>query len=152
MIRLDNIGAQHGQQILFVGASFALHKGEKAGLVGPNGSGKSTLFRYIMKEEQPDEGSVSVDRGVTLGYFRQDVGEMNDGTVLEQAMAGAGPVADVARELKVLEAKLGDPAFADDLDKLVERFGEVQSRFDELGGYTLETRAREVLAGLGFRD
>jgi ATPase subunit of ABC transporter with duplicated ATPase domains len=152
VIRLDNIGAQHGQQILFVGASFALHKGEKAGLVGPNGSGKSTLFRYVMKEEQPDEGSVSVDRGVTLGYFRQDVGEMDDGTVLEQAMAGAGPVADVARELKVLEAKLGDPAYADDLDKLVERFGEVQSRFDELGGYTLETRAREVLAGLGFRD
>ena len=152
MIRLDNIGAQHGQQILFVGASFALHKGEKAGLVGPNGSGKSTLFRYIMKEEQPDEGTVSVDRGVTLGYFRQDVGEMNDGTVLEQAMAGAGPVAEVAHELKELERKLGDPAFAEQLDKLVERFGEVQSRFDELDGYTLETRAREVLAGLGFRD
>ncbi|MBM4378696.1 MAG: ABC-F family ATP-binding cassette domain-containing protein [Deltaproteobacteria bacterium] len=152
MIRLDNIGSQHGQQILFVGASFALHKGEKAGLVGPNGSGKSTLFRYIMKEEQPDEGNVSVDRGVTLGYFRQDVGEMNDGSVLEQAMAGAGPVAEVAHELKELERKLGDPEFADQLDKLVERFGEVQSRFDELGGYTLETRAREVLAGLGFRD
>jgi len=152
VIRLDNIGSQHGQQILFVGASFALHKGEKAGLVGPNGSGKSTLFRYIMKEEQPDEGNVSVDRGVTLGYFRQDVGEMNDGSVLEQAMAGAGPVAEVAHELKELERKLGDPEFADQLDKLVERFGEVQSRFDELGGYTLETRAREVLAGLGFRD
>jgi len=152
VIRLDNIGSQHGQQILFVGASFALHKGEKAGLVGPNGSGKSTLFRYIMKEEQPDEGSVSVDRGVTLGYFRQDVGEMDDGTVLDQAIAGAGPVAAVAHELKELERKLGDPEFADQLDKLVERFGEVQSRFDELDGYTLETRAREVLAGLGFRD
>ena len=151
-MRLDNIGSQHGQQILFVGASFALHKGEKAGLVGPNGSGKSTLFRYIMKEEQPDEGSVSVDRGVSLGYFRQDVGEMDDGTVLEQAMAGAGPVAQVAQELKELERKLGDPEFADQLDKLVERFGEVQSRFDELDGYTLETRAREVLAGLGFRE
>src|SRR5687767_639002 len=100
MFRLDNIGAQHGQQILFVGASLAVHKGDKVGLVGPNGAGKSTLFRFIMKEEQPDEGSVSVDRGLTLGYFRQDVGEMHSGTVLEQTLAGAGPIAEVARELK----------------------------------------------------
>ncbi len=152
MIRLDNIGAQHGQQILFVGASFALHKGEKVGLVGPNGAGKSTLFRYIVKEDTPDEGNVSVDRGVTLGYFKQDVGEMNEGTVLAQAMEGAGPIAAVAKELKALEHQMADPAMGDQLEKLVERFGEVQARFDELGGYTLETRAREILAGLGFRD
>ncbi|MFL5320579.1 MAG: ABC-F family ATP-binding cassette domain-containing protein, partial [Myxococcaceae bacterium] len=152
MIRLDNIGSQHGQQILFVGASFAIHKGEKVGLVGPNGSGKSTLFRYIMKEDQPDEGQVSVDRGVTLGYFRQDVGEMLHGSVLDQAIAGAGPVAEVAREMKELEAAMADPANGDKLDKLVDRFGEVQARFQELDGYSLEGRAREVLAGLGFRE
>ncbi len=152
MFRLDNIGAQHGQQILFVGASLAVHKGEKVGLVGPNGAGKSTLFRFIMKEEEPDEGQVSVDRGLTLGYFRQDVGEMQTGTVVEQAMAGAGPVAQVAHELKELEHALADPANAEKLDALVTRFGEVQARFDELGGYSLEGRAKEILAGLGFRE
>jgi ATPase subunit of ABC transporter with duplicated ATPase domains len=151
MIRLDSIGAQHGRQILFIGASAALHKGEKVGLVGPNGSGKSTLFRYIMKEETPDEGSVSIDRGVSIGYFRQDVGEMSGRPVIEETMDGAGNVSEVARELKQLEHDMADPARADQLDALVTRFGEVQARFDELGGYALEGRAREILAGLGFR-
>ncbi|MBS2028803.1 MAG: ABC-F family ATP-binding cassette domain-containing protein [Deltaproteobacteria bacterium] len=150
MIRLDGIGKQHGKQILFIEASTALHKGEKVGLVGPNGAGKSTLFRLITKEELPDEGQVSIDRGVTIGYFSQDVGEMKGSTVVAAAMDGAGPVSAVARELKELEVALADPARADELDKLIERFGQVQSRFEELGGYALEGRAREVLAGLGF--
>ncbi|MFN0064026.1 MAG: ABC-F family ATP-binding cassette domain-containing protein [Myxococcaceae bacterium] len=155
MIRLDNICAQHGHQILFVDASAAIHRGEKVGLVGPNGSGKSTLFRYIMKEELPDEGSVSVDRGVTLGYFRQDVGEAKGRPVLEEVLDGAGPVSEVSRELKQLEHAMADPAQADQadkLEKLIERFGVVQARFDELGGYALEGKAREILAGLGFSD
>src|SRR5205807_317259 len=66
VIRLDGIGKQHGKQILFVDASAVVHRGEKVGLVGPNGAGKSTIFRMIMREEQPDEGQVSVDRGVTI--------------------------------------------------------------------------------------
>jgi ATPase subunit of ABC transporter with duplicated ATPase domains len=152
VIRLDNISLQHGQQILFVDASAALNRGEKVGLVGPNGSGKSTLYRCIMKEETPDEGQVSVDRGVTIGYFRQDVGEMHGTTVLEATLSGAGAVAVVAHELKHLEHAMGDPARADELDQLVTRFGEVQARFDELGGYALEGKAREILAGLGFRE
>ncbi|MCC6333025.1 MAG: ABC-F family ATP-binding cassette domain-containing protein [Myxococcales bacterium] len=152
MIRLDSIYLQHGQQVLFVEASAALHKGEKVGLVGPNGSGKSTLFRLVMREEDPDEGQVSVDRGVSIGYFRQDVGELKGKTVLEATLDGAGPVSEVAHELKVLEHALADPARAGELEKLVERFGEVQARFDELGGYALEGRAREILAGLGFRE
>ena len=150
MIRLDNIGAQHGRQILFVGASVAIHKGEKVGLVGPNGAGKSTLFRYVMKEEAPDEGSVSVDRGTTLGYFRQDVGEMSQGTVLENALSGAGEVSHVAHELKALEHAMAEAG--PDMERTLERYGKVQSRFEELGGYALEGRAREILAGLGFRD
>src|SRR3954467_4424225 len=102
MIRLDQISKQHGPQILFVEASAAIHRGEKVGLVGPNGAGKSTLFRMITKEEQPDEGQVAVDRGVTLGYFSQDVGEMSGKSVVAETMDGAGPVSEVARELKEL--------------------------------------------------
>ena len=70
MIRLDNISKQIGHQILFIEASAALLKGEKVGLVGPNGAGKTTLFRMITGMEQPDEGQVAVDRGVTIGYFQ----------------------------------------------------------------------------------
>src|SRR5438132_2990651 len=150
MIRLDGIAKQHGKQILFLDASAVVHRGEHAGLVGPNGAGKSTLFRLIVREEEPDEGQVSVDRGVTIGYFSQDVGEMKGRSVVAETMAGAGPVSVVADELRSLEHALADPARADEMEKLLERFGDVQHRFDQLGGYGLEARAREILAGLGF--
>ncbi|NOJ95440.1 ABC transporter ATP-binding protein [Corallococcus sp. CA049B] len=152
MIRLDNIGKQHGQQILFIEASAALHKGEKVGLVGPNGAGKTTLFRMMTGQEYPDEGQVSIDRGVTIGYFSQDVGEMDGRSAVSEVMDGAGPVSTVAAEMKHLEAAMGDPDQADNMEKLVERYGVVQGRFEELGGYALEGRAREILAGLGFSE
>jgi ATPase subunit of ABC transporter with duplicated ATPase domains len=120
------------------------------GLVGPNGAGKTTLFRMIMGQEHPDEGQVAVDRGVTIGYFSQDVGEMSGRSAVSEMMDGAGPVSTVATELKELEAAMGDPDRADDMENIVERYGEVQGRFEELDGYALEGRAREVLAGLGF--
>ena len=150
MIRLDNVSKQHGHQILFIEASAALQRGEKAGLVGPNGAGKTTLFRMITGEDQPDEGQVAVDRGVTIGYFSQDVGEMSGRSAVAEVMDGAGAVSAVAIELKELEAAMADPARADDMDDIIARYGEVQARFEELDGYALETRAREVLAGLSF--
>ncbi|MBO1075068.1 ABC-F family ATP-binding cassette domain-containing protein [Roseomonas marmotae] len=150
MIRLDNIGKQNGQQLLFIEASAALQRGEKIGLVGPNGAGKTTLFRMITGQEQPDEGLVLVDRGVSIGFFSQDVGEMSGRSAASEVMDGAGDVSAVAAELQALEAALADPDRADEMEALIERFGEVQGRFEELGGYALEGRAREVLAGLGF--
>ena len=150
MIRLDNISKQNGHQILFIEASAALNRGEKVGLVGPNGSGKTTLFRMITSEDQADEGQVSTDRGITIGYFSQDVGEMSGRSATAEVMDGAGPVSEVAAELKELEAAMADPARADDMEDIVVRYGEVQGRFEELDGYALEGRAREVLAGLGF--
>jgi ATPase subunit of ABC transporter with duplicated ATPase domains len=152
MIRLDNIGKQNGRQIVFIEASVALQKGEKVGLVGPNGAGKTTLFRLIIGEDAPDEGQVAVDRGVTVGYFSQDVGEMSGRSAVSEVMDGAGPVSIVAAELKDLETAMGDPDRAEDMEKIVERYGEVQGRFEELDGYALEGRAREVLSGLGFSE
>src|SRR5688572_944342 len=122
MLRLDRISKQHGGQILFVEASAAIYRGEKVGLVGPNGAGKSTILRLLMKEESVDEGQVSVDRGVTIGYFSQDVGEMSGRPVVNEVMAGAGEVSDVAARLKKLEESLADPDQADDMEKLLERF------------------------------
>ncbi len=150
MIRLDKIGKQNGRQLVFVEASAALQKGEKAGLVGPNGAGKTTLFRMMTGQEPPDEGQVSTDRGITIGYFSQDVGEMSGRTVVAETMAGAGPVSEIAAELKEIEGGLADPDRADEMEALIERYGEVQGRFEELDGYALEGRAYEVLAGLGF--
>ncbi|MBG0795433.1 ABC-F family ATP-binding cassette domain-containing protein [Methylocystis sp. H62] len=150
MIRLENISKQNGHQILFIEASATLLKGERVGLVGPNGAGKTTLFRMITGQEHPDEGQVAVDRGVTIGYFNQDVGEMSGRSAVSEVMDGAGPVSAVASELKQLEDAMVDPDRADDMDEIIERYGEVQGRFEELDGYALDGRAREILAGLSF--
>jgi ATPase subunit of ABC transporter with duplicated ATPase domains len=150
MIRLDNISKQNGHQLLFIEASMGVQKGEKAGLVGPNGAGKTTLFRMITGQEQPDDGLVVIDPGMKIGYFSQDVGEMSGQSAVAAVMDGVGPVSALAAEMATLEAAMVDPDQADQLDTIMERYGEVLERFQELDGYALEARAREVLAGLSF--
>jgi ATPase subunit of ABC transporter with duplicated ATPase domains len=150
MIRLDNISKQNGHQILFIDASMGFKKGEKVGLVGPNGAGKTTLFRIITGEEEPSDGKVTIDPGMTIGYFSQDVGEMSGVSAVAAVMDGIGPLSTLATEMARLEAAMVDPAQAADMDAVVERYGEVQGRFHELDGYALDARAREVLAGLSF--
>jgi ATPase subunit of ABC transporter with duplicated ATPase domains len=152
MISLSRVSKQYGKQILFVDASFQLNPGEKVGLVGPNGSGKTTLFRVITGEEGVDEGDVSVPKKLTVGYFRQDVEEMSGRSVLDEAIAGSGRLGDLHHELEDLQHAMSDPARADEMDKILERFGHVQEEYDHLGGYALESQAREVLHGLGFDD
>jgi ATPase subunit of ABC transporter with duplicated ATPase domains len=152
MIALSNINKQYGRQLVFVDASFQLNPGERAGLVGPNGSGKTTLFRLITGEEYADDGDVTVPKKLSIGYFRQDVEEMKGRSVLDEAIAGSGRVGDLHHELESLHKALEDPARADEMDKILERFGEVQEEYEHLHGYTLEAQAREVLHGLGFQD
>ncbi|EMG54601.1 ABC transporter-like protein [Ochrobactrum sp. CDB2] len=150
MIRIDSISKSNSHRILFIEASAALNRGEKIGLVGPNGAGKTTLFRMITGEELPDEGQVNVEKGVTIGYFNQNVGEMGGRSAVAEVMDGAGPVSVVAAELRELEAAMCDLDRLDEMDAIIERYGEVQARYEELDGYGLDGRAREVLAGLSF--
>ena len=106
----------------------------------------------IVGEEEPDGGQVIVDRGTTLGYFSQDIGEMKGATVVGATLAGAGDVSEAGAKLKELEAALSDPDLGDEMDRVIEEYGEAQARFEQLGGYALDARAREILAGLGFRQ
>src|ERR687897_238972 len=152
MIAFSNINKQYGKQVLFVDVSFQLNPGEKVGLVGPNGAGKTTIFRMITGEEAPDDGEVTVPRKLTIGYFRQDVEEMSGRSVLDEAIAGSGRLGDLHHELEALQHAMADPAQADDMDRILARFGEVQEEYEHLGGYGLEAQAREVLHGLGFDD
>ena len=151
MIRLDNVSKQVGHQILFIEASAALQKGEKIGLVGPNGAGKTTLFRMIAGQEQPDEGQVSVDRGVSIGYFSQDVGEMSGRSAVAEVMDGAGPVSECgepsSRSWKPRWPIRSAPTRWTRSSRAMAR---CRRRFEELDGYALDGRAREALAGLGF--
>jgi ATPase subunit of ABC transporter with duplicated ATPase domains len=152
MISFSGIHKQYGKQLVFVDASFQLNPGEKVGLVGPNGSGKTTLFRMIVGEEDPDEGDVSVPKKLTIGYFRQDVEEMAGRSTLDEAIAGSGRAGDLHHELEQLQHAMQDPGRADEMDRILERFGEVQEEYDHLGGYGLEAQARDVLHGLGFQE
>ncbi len=149
MIEFSGVTMQHGRQVLFLDASFSLNPGEKVGLVGANGSGKTTIFRLIMGEERPDEGVVERPRRVSIGYFRQDFAEHGDRDVLGETLAGAGELAALGTELQALEERLGD-VDAPDYDAVIERYGEVQARYQEGGGYDLDARARTILHGLGF--
>jgi len=152
MISLSHVNKQYGRQLLFVDASFQLNTGEKVGLVGPNGSGKTTLFRLITGDESPDDGEVSVPKKLTVGYFRQDVEEMSGRSVLDEAIAGSGRTGELHHELDALQDAMSDPAKADQMDAILNRFGMVQEEYEHLGGYALESQAREVLHGLGFDD
>src|SRR5205809_7978278 len=148
MISCSRVSKQYGRQVLFVDASFQLNPGEKVGLVGPNGSGKTTLFRMVVGEEAPDEGGVSVPKKLTIGYFRQDVEEMKGRSVLDEAIAGSGRAGDLHHELEDLQHAMEDPARADEMDRILARFGHVQEEYEHLNGYALEAQAREVLHGL----
>src|SRR5206468_9402472 len=145
VIAFNNISKQHGKQVLFVDASFQLNPGEKVGLVGPNGSGKTTLFRMIVGEESAEEGTISVPKKISIGYFKQDVEEMSGRSVLDESIAGSGRLGDLHHELIALESRLDEP-------EALERYGHVQEEYQHLGGYEVEARAREVLHGLGFED
>ncbi len=152
MIALSNIAKHYGRQALLLDASFQLNPGEKVGLLGPNGSGKTTLFRLMMGEEQPDGGQVNVPKATTLAYFRQDAGEMSGRTVLDEAILGSGRLGDLHMEIAELEAAMADPERLDEMESILERFGEVQGEYQQRGGYELEARTQEVLHGLGFQD
>ncbi len=152
MITLTGINKRHGHQVLFVDASLQLNPGEKVGLTGPNGAGKSTVFRMIVGEEKPDEGDVALPKRVTIGYFRQDMGEMSGRSVLDEAIAGSGKAGALHHEIEQLQRDMSDPDKADEMEKILERYGEIQGEYQDLGGYELEARSKEVLHGLGFSD
>jgi len=152
MINLTNISKRYGRQIIFVETSLQLKPGEKVGLVGPNGAGKTTVFRLIEGEEESDEGTISIPKRTTIGYFRQDISDMSGRSVIDEAIAGSGDLGEWHHEIAELEQAMADPERADEMDKIIERYGEVLENYQSRGGYELEAKAREVLQGLGFSN
>lgn len=152
MISFNAVTKQQGPRILFANGSFQLNPGEKIGLVGPNGAGKTTIFRLIMGEENPDQGSISRPEKIRVGYFSQNIENMKGRTVLAEVMS-AGNLDKLSEEIKRLEDKLQDPDLTEeDMMTTVERYGDLQSEFENVGGYDLESRAKEILGGLRFSN
>ena len=146
----DKITKSFGGRVLYTGATLQLNAGERWALVGPNGSGKTTLLRIIMGEESPDEGTVSFARDVTVGYLEQETHLAGEKSALSEVVDSAHEVKEMERRVRELERKISETAPGDELDRLLERYGAAQDRFERLGGYELEARARQILAGLGF--
>ena len=150
MIHLSNVTKQHGSQVLFRDASFQILPGTRSGLVGPNGAGKTSLFRIITGEEEIDAGEITLARKTTIGYFSQDIGDMAGRSALEEVMAVSADTVRLASELKQMEEQMGQPMSDDDMASLLERYGSAMEEFEHRGGYDLDSRAQEVLTGLGI--
>ncbi len=151
MIHLSNISKQHGNKILYRNGSFQINAGEKIGLVGPNGAGKTTIFRIITGEEGIDGGTISKSDRTVIGYFSQNIEEMKGRSALEEVKSAVGNITEMQNRMQECEAKLADPDLdADEMTKILEEYGELQAEFERLGGYDLESRAAEILTGLGI--
>ena len=148
MIALDGVSKAYGGQALLRDCSWRIGRGERIGLVGPNGAGKTTVCRILAGVEEPDAGRVHRDSGVTVGYLPQEVGASEAGTVLAEALGGFEEVWRLEAELERLAALMAGPG-AD--PALTEVYGDVQHRFEALGGYRLEAQAKVILDGLGFK-
>ncbi len=156
MINISNLRVTLGERVLFNNENFIIRPGDKTGLVGPNGSGKTTIFRIITGKELPDEGNVAVDPGTVIGYFSQETGEMSGRSALLEVLSGAGRVYDIGKELSEIEHLLEDsyvnPVSDEKMEKIMNRYGELQSEYQDLDGYDLETKAKTILTGLGIDE
>lgn len=151
MLNIANISKLQGGETLFSKVNFQINPGEKVGLVGANGSGKSTLFRMIIGEDRPDEGQISIPDKLRVSYFSQNVGEMKGRTALNEVVEGDASISEMKVKLRGFEEQLCDPNLdPDEMTKVLNRMGEVQTLFEKVGGYDLETRAEEILTGLGI--
>lgn len=151
MLNVSNLSKAQSGEVLYSGCTFQINPGEKVGLVGPNGAGKTTLFRMIIGEEKPDEGQISFPDKLRWAYFSQKVGEMKGRTALQEVLEGDVKVRELQEKMKFYEEKLADMANMsdDEMNDVLEKLGDVQSEFEKRGGYDLESRAEEILTGLG---
>lgn len=154
MINVSNATKRFGDRVLYSNSSFLVRPGDKIGLVGPNGAGKSTIFKIIVGRDHLDDGVVTVDPGVLVGYFDQNIGEMAGKSALAECISGAGKVSDIGIELAQMEARMArlaeEPMGDDEMMSFMERFGELQMEYQTRGGYDLESRAQAILTGLGI--
>lgn len=144
MLDFRDISVHYGHQDVLSNVTFRVNKGDRVGVVGPNGSGKSTLFKIVLGEMSTDKGELIIEGSPRIGWTRQNPEPDNEGeTLLEYSIRGVPGLSDIEAEMQSLEADLADPA-------KLKRYGELQTLFEHLGGYDIETRVKVALGGLGF--
>lgn len=151
ILLVDKIEKSFGARTLFSGASFQINAHERYALVGPNGAGKTTMLKIIMGIDAPDAGSVTYAKDVNVGYLEQETKLASDKPIITEVMDAAIEIRTMGEraeelQLKIAEADPNDPG----LEAMLTEYGRVQDRFEHLGGYELESNARQILSGLGF--
>ena len=146
----DKISKSFGGRVLYSNATLQLNAGERWALVGPNGAGKTTLLKIIMGLESADEGTVTFAKDATLGYLEQETELMGDRTALNEVIESAHEIKQWERKVNNLSLKIAETPEGATLNKYLEDYAHAMERFERLGGYELESRARQILAGLGF--
>lgn len=154
IVKVEKIEKSFGGRVLFSGSSLQINPKDRCALVGPNGAGKTTFLRMIMGLESPDQGEISFARDVQVGYLEQEAIEMKSSSVLQEVLSSAEEIKQLESRLTVLEIQLSQASgYTSDLhDSLLHEYGSVQNRFEMLGGYELESKARAILFGLGFHE
>jgi len=154
LVTLTGIAKSHGAQHLFADVNLQITAGRRIAIVGPNGAGKTTLLEIMTGEQEADTGIVTRGKDLAIGYLRQEVAQTAGRSVLAEVLAGAGAASGIERRMRHIEAEMTevstDPAAADELAELMDEYGRLQHRFEQLGGWSLEAEARRILAGLGF--
>jgi ATP-binding cassette, subfamily F, member 3 len=148
LFRLSDVHKSYGTQDVLRGASLQINPGEHVGLVGRNGAGKTTIFRLINAEETPDQGEVIRARGTRLGLLAQHIHFEAGSTVHESALAAFGHLQQIEHEMHELEHRMAEVGA--DLDKVLERYSDLQHQFEREGGFEYAARAESILQGLGF--
>ena len=148
LFRLSDVHKSYGSQAVLRGLSLQVNPGEHVGLVGRNGAGKTTIFRLIRGEETPDQGDVARVRGLRLGLLEQHVHFEQGTTVHEAALAAFGHLQQIEHEMRELEHRMAEAG--DDLEKILERYSDLQHQFEREGGFEYSARAEAILQGLGF--
>jgi len=150
LITLSGISKSHGAQDLFAGVGLQIVAGRRIAIVGPNGAGKTTLLEIMTGDQEADAGTVTRSKDLAIGYLRQEVAQVRGHSVLAEVLAGAGAVSGIERRMRHIEAEMAEATAEDELAELMDEYGRLQHRFEQLGGWSLETEARRILAGLGF--
>ena len=152
MITLSSIQKQFGSKTLFKNCSFQIGVRDRIGLIGPNGSGKTTLFKMILGEDSADGGEIRIAKGAKIGYLPQEVISLKGDRVLEEVLKGATGITPLQDKMKILEEELSSMEDPKEQERVAKEYGKLQERYTILGGYGLESEAKQILQGLGFKE
>ncbi|MDP9344076.1 MAG: ATP-binding cassette domain-containing protein [Actinomycetota bacterium] len=152
MIDVRGLHKAFGDRVLFRDASLRIGARDRVALVGPNGSGKTTLVEMIAGIQQPDGGEITVPKDAVIGYLPQETDALRGKTALAEVLSAGQAMTEAGHRLDVLQRELAETTDTAERGRLLTEFGHLQSRFETLGGYSLEAEASRICAGLGFRE